>query len=309
MDHLRNKKISSFTYISVEDIEPSPLNTFSRYPADKYNELKASIESQGLLEPIIVRPSNCCQSYSIGRPYEILSGENRYLICKELKMETVKCTIYKTDDISASIIMTQSNIQREISEIELARSYRQTYDLMRSSYGGDRKSLEYRVSTGYHDGNLLEGKDKTLVSLAGIYGISPMTLYRKIRLTYLDETVLDKYVKGKITQNQAVHISYADKDMQLCLMGYYSSTDKNWIDNKRAEAIGKEAKRLDGKITPNQIDRIMRTTNNDSSAVSYKKESKYYVPACLFPSHVKKKDRQSYIEKALKFIRNNDIEL
>ena len=292
--------------IPIGNLQPSPMNTFNLYPADKMTELAASISNAGQLEPVIVRPADCCETYDIDRDYEIIAGHNRYQALKKLGIKAVKCDVVDADDVTASLIIGQSNIQRDISEIETARSYRQTYELMKKPRGGDRRS-------SFHEENMNDGKDRTLEKLAEMYGIAPSTMYRKIRLTYLIPEVLDKYEKKKITQKQAVQISFADRDMQMALMDNYSSTDRNWINDSRANAFGMAARQAGGHITPNQIREIMSKDFNDTGIerdnTPARKERKYPVPAYLFPGSLMKKDRPEYLVKALEYIRSNNIVL
>ena len=299
--------------IPLDLVEPSRMNTFRAYPEETFEELKASIDANGLLMPIIVRPAECCETYSIDAEFEIISGEHRYLAHKELGLDSIRCAIYKVDDVTASLIIGQTNIQREASEIEVAMNYRKTYELMKNTHGGDRKSAEFEdEKSSSHGENLIEN-DRTLDVLAGRYGISRPTMHRKIRLTYLTDEVLDKYQKGKLTQEQAVKISYGNEDAQNFLMtDFYSGSNKNWIDDDRASKFAEAARAAGGRLQPNVIRKIMEPEDADSSGDDEKgknKDRKYIVPTYLFPKDVKLKERSLYIQEALKYIKTHNIEL
>jgi len=298
--------------IPLDLITPSRMNTFKAYPEETFAELKASIESSGLLMPIIVRPAECCETYKIDEQFEIIAGEHRYLAHKELGLPTIRCAIYNVDDVTASLMIGQTNIQREASEIEVARNYRKTYELMKNTQGGDRKSeaFEEEQKSKFRDGILKTDGDQTLGVLAKRYGIGQTTMHRKIRLTYLTDDVLEKYLKGKLTQDQAVQISFADEEGQHFLMGeFYSSTNKNWIDDDRAKSFGKKARELNGKITPNMIRDIMKADDDPDYADSKNKDRRYLVPTSLFPPECKLKERPLYIAEALLYIKTHKIEL
>ena len=298
--------------IPLELITPSRMNTFKAYPDEIFAELKASIESNGLLMPIIVRPAECCETYDIDTEFEIIAGEHRYLAHKDLGLKTIRCAIYKVDDVTASLMIGQTNIQREASEIEVARNYRKTYDLMKKDWGGDHTSAEFKEKQSKVSATetLLNGNDRTLEVLAKRYGIGQTTMHRKIRLTYLTDDVLEKYLKGKLTQEQAVQISFADEEGQHFLMGEcYSSTKKDWIDDDKAKAFGTKAREVNGKITPNMIREIMKSDDDEGDAGGKSRDRRYLVPTSLFPKNVKVKERPLYIAEALMYVKTHKIEL
>ncbi len=294
--------------IPLDKISKSPSNVFRPYSEAKMTELKNSISRFGVLYPAIVRPATSCKTYSVKGEYELISGSNRYDACVSLGMQSIPCAVIEMDDVTASKVLAATNIYREgITEIEKARSFRMTYDLMKKTRGGDRSSYRYREDRAkYHADSLLDEGDNTLDKLAKEYDISPMTLHRKIRLTYLSDDMLDKYEKKKITQYQAVQLSYAEPNMQdLIIHDYYSSTDKEWITDEKAKEVGMVARDFGGYITPRHLEEIF----SREECVNKEKKIKIIIPKDLFPSFLKAKDREVYVHKALSYILAYNIDL
>lgn len=294
--------------ISLDKISKSPKNVFKPYDEEKLEELKASIADMGVLDPAIVRPAASCETYSVPGEYELISGHNRYDACMALGLETMPCAIIDMDDVTASKMIAATNIYRdEISEIEKARSFRITYDLMKGARGGDHTSDEYKESRAkYHADTLLEDGDRILDKLAKEYNVSPMTLHRKLRLSYLTDDVVDKYEKKKITQDQAVQLSYAEPNMQNLIMhDYYSSTDKEWLTDEKAKEVGRISRDLGGLITPRHLENIFMKEEKNKKV----RAIKITIPKELLPAGLKVRDREAYVHKALEYILDHKIDL
>ncbi len=87
------------------------LHPFSNHPFHirhdlEFSELVDSISESGIITPIIVRPK-------VGVGYEVISGHRRWEACKELGIESIPARVEYIDDDEATILMVNSNIQRE----------------------------------------------------------------------------------------------------------------------------------------------------------------------------------------------------
>ena len=94
-----------------ETIPINKLHPFSNHPFHirhdlEFSELVDSISESGIITPIIVRPK-------IGVGYEVISGHRRWEACKELGIESIPARVEYIDDDEATILMVNSNIQRE----------------------------------------------------------------------------------------------------------------------------------------------------------------------------------------------------
>ena len=99
--------------INLQDIDPSPYQRRRYFDQDKLKELAASIQREGLIEPIVVRRKS-------GR-YELIAGERRLLAIRDYtELETIHAQVVHVDDLQARRISAAENMQREdLSAIEI----------------------------------------------------------------------------------------------------------------------------------------------------------------------------------------------
>lgn len=116
--------------IVLDKLSPSPMNSFDPPSDEKKAEMISSLSNVGQITPIIIRPKSCVENYEIDTDFEILVGHTRVSCLKELKKRTAKAVVVNCNDIDASLLIAQSNIQREkISDIERARALKNTYQM------------------------------------------------------------------------------------------------------------------------------------------------------------------------------------
>lgn len=310
--------------LPLKDLSASPKNAFRQLDEETYSELKASLQASGLVYPIIVRPKDSIQSYPINGAYEILAGHNRVRAARDLGWETIKASIVRVDDVQAVRIINDSNLQRTgVTELEKAWAYRQLFDAMQRQ--GQRTDLMAELEgqgTMENDDGLRatvaqssNGKKRTTDVIGEMYGIAPRTVFRKIRLTYLIDELYRLYERKDISQGAAVDLSYPDADTQRLLLQLrrthrFPLTDSNChalrVDYNDWSRNGSEA-----KYAPQRLLRIMQAPAADSETTAPvpMKPRKYTVPETLFPATIKKRDREAYVEKALRYVLEHDVEL
>lgn len=112
--------------LSLNELDYYKNQPFKEYNQDEMNNLKESIERIGLQNAIIVRKKE-------NDRYEILSGNNRVRVFKELNKETIPARIVECDDDKAELIMIDSNIvqRNELSVMERAKAYKLKQELMK----------------------------------------------------------------------------------------------------------------------------------------------------------------------------------
>ena len=98
--------------IDLQKIDPSPYQHRRHFDEDKLRELAASIQREGLIEPIVVR--------SIDKRYQLIAGERRFRAVRDFtEMETIQAQIVIAGDLQARRISAAENLQREhLSVIE-----------------------------------------------------------------------------------------------------------------------------------------------------------------------------------------------
>ena len=98
--------------IPLQHISPSPFQRHQHFEEDKLKGLGASIQRDGLIEPIVVRPN--------GKRYQLIAGERRWRAIRDYTdMETIPARIVTADDLQARRMSAAENLQREdLSTIE-----------------------------------------------------------------------------------------------------------------------------------------------------------------------------------------------
>ena len=187
------------------NVSPAQLHTFANHPFHvrkdmEMNELVDSIRESGVIVPLIVR----------SRPeggYEIISGHRRCEACRELGIEKVPVRVQELTDDEATILMVNSNIQREhVLPSEKAFAYRMKLEAVKRTAGRPSKN-SCQVGTNFRaDKNVAESSSE-----------SARTIQRYIRLTYLISPILQMVDEARMAFNPAVEISYMTPEHQRWL--------------------------------------------------------------------------------------------
>ncbi|WP_089612044.1 ParB/RepB/Spo0J family partition protein [Dehalobacterium formicoaceticum] len=190
----------------VLDIPLSEISDFPNHPfkvkADEAMlEMADSVKQYGVLVPGLVRPKT-------GGGFEMVAGHRRKKASKLAGLETMPCIVRELDDDQATIIMVDSNLQREsILPSEKAFAYKMKLEAMNRQ--GQRTDL-----TCSQVGNKLDGKKSSEI-LAEQMGESKNQIFRHIRLTSLLPSILEMVDEKQIAFNPAVELSYlAEKEQQ-----------------------------------------------------------------------------------------------
>jgi ParB family chromosome partitioning protein len=111
-----------FTEIPINKINPNPNQPRIDFSEEKLTELMSSIQKDGLLQPIIVRPE--------GSGYQIVAGERRWQACRKLDFTTIAAKIVVVSDVEAQEIALVENLQRDnLNAIEEARGYQRLIEI------------------------------------------------------------------------------------------------------------------------------------------------------------------------------------
>ena len=111
-----------FSEIKINDIKPNPNQPRTDFSDERMTELMKSIEKDGLLQPILVRPERS--------GYQIVAGERRWQACKKLGYKTIAAKIIIANEAEAQEIALVENLQRDnLNAIEEARGYQKLIEL------------------------------------------------------------------------------------------------------------------------------------------------------------------------------------
>ena len=256
------------TQEKVIDIPLTELHPFKNHPFkvtddESMLETADSITKHGVLVPVIARPRE-------EGGYELISGHRRKRASELAGKETLPCIVRNLDDDVATIIMVDSNIQREnILPSERAFAYKLKLEALKRQAG--RPSKE----NGSQVGNNLMGVKSSDI-LAEQMGESKSTIFRFIRLTELVPELLDMVDAKKIAFNPAVELSYLMPHEQVQLM--------EAMDMEQATPSLSQAQRLkkysqDGKLTFDVMTAIMSEDKKgelDKVTLTGEKLKKYF---------------------------------
>lgn len=249
-----------------------------------------SIKENDMLMPALVRPKK-------DGSYEMISGHRRKFALSQLGRKEMNVIIRDLDDDQATILMVDSNIQREnIYPSERGYAYKMRLEAMKhqgkriEEIPDDELGIEYKTTSGQVGQKLSNAVSRDL--LAQQLGESSKQIQRFIRLTYLIEP-LQEMVDGhheneiKIAFNPAVELSYLTESEQYDLANAI-------VENQRTPSLAQcqEFKRLshDGELTSEFIeDTLSEEKPNQREKLSFQmKEIDKYFPKDFTPG--KKKD-------------------
>lgn len=194
MNNTRNQPVN----IPVSKLRPFEGHPFKVKDDDEMNTLIESIQTQGVLSPLIVRPIENADEY------EVISGHRRLHAAQKAGITEVPALIYALDRDAAAIAVVDSNLHREhILPSEKAFAYRMKLEAM--SRQGHRSDL-----TSDQLGRKLE----TAEIIAQQSDDSKSQVRRYIRLTYLIPGFLEKLDQGEIALSVGVELSFLDESSQ-----------------------------------------------------------------------------------------------
>jgi len=171
-----NKERGKIDKIKVAEISPNKFQPRKTFKQGKMEELLSSIQEKGVIQPILVRPSD--------KGYEIIAGERRWRAAQELNVEEIPAIIMKDiSDASSLEISLIENIQRdELNPIEEANAYQEliskfeyTLDKVSQMVGKDKTTvsnsmrllnLPDEIQAYLQDGTITTGHAKALLSIA-----------------------------------------------------------------------------------------------------------------------------------------------
>ena len=250
--------------LNPADISDFPNHPFKVKQDEAMAEMVDSVKQYGVLAPALVRPK-------ADGGYEMVAGHRRKCAATLAGITEMPCIVRNLSDDEATIIMVDSNLQREtILPSEKAFAYKMKLEAMKRQ--GQRSDL---TSTP------LEPKLKGSRSNEELAASSPDSrsqIQRYIRLTELIPPVLDMVDSGKIAFRPAVELSYLSKEQQQSL---YDTMECEDCTPSLAQAIKMKEFSRDGKLTVEIILSIMQEEKpNQREQFKMPKEriSKYFAP-------------------------------
>lgn len=172
--------VSDVQNIEIDLIAPNPYQPRKNFDENALNELAASIDEFGLIQPVVLYKDN-------EGSYTLIAGERRLRACKLLGKTDIKAVILDAEEDKLRELALIENIQREdLNPIELANSYKELIDTM----------------------------DITQETLAAYIHKSRPQITNTLRLLELDKDTQELIMQGKISQGHAKMLVSLDKNEQ-----------------------------------------------------------------------------------------------
>ena len=194
---------------NANELEINRIHNFANHPFkvvddEEMDELVESIEKNGILVPVLVRPD-------VNNSYEMIAGHRRMHAAIKIGLKTIPAIVRDLDDDEAIIVMVDSNIQRKkLLPSEKAFAYKMKLEAMKHRVGRKCKENVSQIGTHYRADS----------EMANELGESRNTIRRFIRLTELIPELLEYVDKKRLPFTSGVDISYLDKEIQKWLFEY-----------------------------------------------------------------------------------------
>ena len=236
---MANKKLKSPVNIPVSKIHPFEGNPYKVLDNDEMNTLIGSIQEQGILTPIIIRPIENTEEY------EVISGHRRLHATVKAGMKEVPAFIYAVTRDEAAIMLVDSNLYREhILPSEKAFAYKLKLEAIKRQ--GERTDL-----TSDQVGRKLESAEL----IANKSDDSKTQVRRYIRLTNLIPELLELVDEEKIALTPAVELSYLSDEEQYSLLGTIEEEDRT---PSLSQAVRFKKLSQAGELSDESIETIMQ---------------------------------------------------
>ena len=185
------------TNIAVSKLRPFENNPYQVRDDAEMNTLIESVQTQGILSPLIVRPIENTDEY------EVVSGHRRLHAAQKAGITEVPALIYALDPDAAAIAVVDSNLHREhILPSEKAFAYKLKADALK--HQGQRTDITSEQIAPKLSTEVIGEQE----------GISKDTVKRYIRLTYLIPEFLEKMDQGEIALSVGAELSFLDEFSQ-----------------------------------------------------------------------------------------------
>ena len=234
----QDAKLEKIQEIPLSELHPFKNHPFKVVDDEAMTRTVESIAQFGVLAPLIARPR------PDGDGYEIISGHRRQFAAKMAGLETLPVIVRDMDDDAATILMVDSNLQREhISPSERAFAYKMKLDALKNQ--GARSDLTSRQVVGKLEAADVIGKTTDE---------SGRQVQRYVRLTNLIPELLNMVDEKMISFNPAVELSYLSPEQQQEMIKAMDDT-QNAPSVSQAKRIKELAQK--GQFTSDAVVAIM----------------------------------------------------
>ena len=273
-------QLEKVVMLNPADISDFPNHPFKVKQDEAMAEMVDSVKQYGVLVPALVRPK-------ADGGYEMVAGHRRKCAATLAGITEMPCIVRNLTDDEATIIMVDSNLQREtILPSEKAFAYKMKLEAMKRQAGRPKNSAPLEPN--------LKGT-RSNEELAASSPDSRSQIQRYIRLTELIPSILDMVDSGKIAFRPAVELSYLSKEQQQNL---YDTMECEDCTPSLAQAIKMKEFSRDGKLTEEVILSIMQEEKpNQREKPAFRDER----ITRLIPKSIPRGQETDFVIRALEF--------
>ena len=266
--------------LNPADISDFPNHPFKVKQDEAMAEMADSVKQYGVLVPALVRPK-------ADGGYEMVAGHRRKCAATLAGITEMPCIVRDLTDDEATIIMVDSNLQREtILPSEKAFAYKMKLEAMKRQAGRPKNSAPLEPN--------LKGT-RSNEELAANSPDSRSQIQRYIRLTELIPPMLDMVDSGKVAFRPAVELSYLSKEQQQSL---YDTMECEDCTPSLAQAIKMKEFSRDGKLSAEVILSIMQEEKpNQREKPAFRDER----ITRLIPKSIPRGQETDFVIRALEF--------
>ncbi len=298
-----NAKNETIYNLTIDKLLPFKEHPFKLYSGERFSDMVDSIKANGILVPIIVRPTDQFT-------YEILSGHNRVECAKAAELLNIPAIVKENlSDEEALLIVTETNlIQRsftDLSHSERALTLSMHYEAIKKQ--GKRNDLIFEIESMVKGCDLgisetcspMGNKSKMMTVIGKNYELSKNSVARYLRINKLTPDFKEMLDNGEMPIRAGVDLSYLPED-ELHIAYEVLNGGNYTVDMKKAAQLRQlsESKRLTAESVEEIFaGKIICKKQNSAPPVKIKHKSiaKYFSPA------QKPKEIEETILKALEF--------
>ena len=265
----QDAKLEKIQEIPLSELHPFRNHPFKVKDDEAMMETADSIKQYGVLVPAIARPDP-------EGGYELVAGHRRHRASELAEKETMPVIVRNLDDDAATIIMVDSNLQRE-SLLPSERAFAYKMKLEAAKHQGARTDLTSR--------QVGEKSQTSIQKVADQAGESQRQVQRYIRLTELIPELMDMVDEKKIALNPAYELSFLKKEEQVDLL--------DAMDSEQATPSLSQAQRLkkysqEGHLTLDMMRVIMgEEKKSDLDRVTFTSDTlRKYFPKSYTPQRM-----------------------
>lgn len=237
-DYEKAEKVEEINISSIKDFPNHPFKVIND---EKMQEMVKSVKEYGVILPVIVRSKE-------DGTYEMISGHRRKRACELAGIKQIRCIVKDLTDDEATILMVDSNIQREeILPSEKAFAYKLKLEAMK--HQGKRIDLEENETS-----TPVVSKLRTDEILGEEVGESRENIRRYIRLTYLIPELLEEVDNKRIAFRPAVELSYLEEDYQYVVLNKLQYDE---VSPSLSQAITLKKMQQEGTISEEKIENLL----------------------------------------------------